>query len=123
MKMCSFLCWLVCVYMQSCGMPSELDAPEYGGDGYHGRVPCDGRTDGTSMYDLINRFVDRLAFHISSLGCVAFRCKIYFSSIDDFTTYNPHHDQQGDLQRPKRRIVSSGDLWRLLSQEGRVMDE
>jgi hypothetical protein len=44
----SFLLAGLC--MQSCGMPSELDAPEDGGDGYD-CVSCDGRTGGMSTDD------------------------------------------------------------------------
>ena len=35
--------------MQSCGMPSELDAPEVGGDGY-GRMSCDGLMGPNAVY-------------------------------------------------------------------------
>jgi hypothetical protein len=52
--------------MQSCGMPSQMHAPEDGGDG-SGRLSCDGLMGRAWRMesDLINIMIDSIEVHVS----------------------------------------------------------
>jgi hypothetical protein len=74
--------------MQSCGMPSEMHAPEDGGDG-SGRLSCDGlmgrawRME-SDLFDILVDSIGGIAFYISRSEDT--RLKIYKCTVDDTTT-------------------------------------